>query len=288
MKRNRLKKAKAYASLLRPGLSLAVTLSAIAGYFLCYREMQPQFPFMVLAVFLLAGGASILNQYQERLSDALMHRTGKRAIPSGLVNPPAAMTMSVVLIVAGIVILLITAGLVPAILGAVSIVTYIFIYTPLKKRSSLAVIPGALSGAIPPLIGYTAACENPLGLPVVWLSLFMFMWQIPHLRILLTEYHDDYVKGGFGSLIATNNMKKARIRVAVSVSILALILTGGLMIETGLADWVLWTAVLAGWITTALFWYIALQQERFGRMATISLNGLMLMVIALIIANKML
>jgi protoheme IX farnesyltransferase len=154
--------------------------------------------FILLAaagVFLLAAGASALNQYTERKSDALMERTANRPLPSGRMAPPAALAASALLIAAGSL-LLAMCGTVPLLLGAASIMLYNVIYTGLKKKTTLAIIPGALVGAVPPLIGYTAAGGAMTDMAIILFALFMFLWQMPHFWLLLLRYGEEYETAG--------------------------------------------------------------------------------------------
>lgn len=146
-------------------------------------------------VFLLSAGASALNQYTERKSDALMERTAGRPLPSGRMAPPAALAAAALLLAAGSL-LLGLCGTVPLLLGANSIILYNLIYTGLKKKTTLAIIPGALVGAVPPLIGYTAAGGAMTDKAIILFALFMFLWQMPHFWLLLLRYGEEYEKAG--------------------------------------------------------------------------------------------
>lgn len=146
-------------------------------------------------VFLLSAGASALNQYTERKSDALMERTAGRPLPSGRMAPPAALAAAALLLAAGSI-LLAVCGTVPLLLGATSIILYNVIYTGLKKKTTLAIIPGALVGAVPPLIGYTAAGGAMTDMAIILFALFMFLWQMPHFWLLLLRYGEEYEKAG--------------------------------------------------------------------------------------------
>ncbi len=147
-------------------------------------------------VLLLASGSSALNQVQERKTDPLMERTKHRPIPSGEISPLNALLISLVLITTGLLLLLFK-GWIPALLGLTTVILYNFIYTPLKRLSALSILPGAFVGAVCPLIGW--ACANttlfhPLAL---FLSIFVFLWQVPHFYLLLLQCSSDYRKAGF-------------------------------------------------------------------------------------------
>lgn len=188
------------AELSRWKLSLAVAFSAITGYMLFAGE-EPRGVVIAAGagVFLLSAGASALNQFTERRSDALMGRTAGRPLPSGRMAPPAAMVTAVILLAAGIVVLA-RGGTWPVLLGALNVILYNLIYTGLKKKTTLAIIPGALVGAVPPLIGYTAAGGAMTDTRILLFALFMFLWQMPHFWLLLVRYGEEYEKAGIKTL----------------------------------------------------------------------------------------
>jgi protoheme IX farnesyltransferase len=187
------------AELSRWKLSLAVAFSAVTGYMLCAGEEPRGVVIAGAGVFLLSAGASALNQFTERRSDALMERTAGRPLPSGRMAPPAAMVAAVILLAAGIV-LLARGGTWPVLLGALNVILYNLIYTGLKKKTTLAIIPGALVGAVPPLIGYSAAGGAMTDTRILLFALFMFLWQMPHFWLLLARYGEEYEKAGIKTL----------------------------------------------------------------------------------------
>lgn len=185
--------------LIRIRLSLMVTFSAMTGYFLTGSSPQEALIFLFSGVFLLAAGTSVLNQVQECRRDALMQRTVKRPIPAGEISRPAALLISVILILTG-TLLLSKIGWLPMMLGLSNIVFYNLIYTPLKTRSCLAIIPGALVGAVPPLIGWTSAGFNVFHPNALFVAIFVFLWQIPHFWLLMIKYGKEYESAGFSSI----------------------------------------------------------------------------------------
>src|SRR5574341_2694095 len=147
---------KPYLTLCRIGVSALAACSAATGYIL--SSHQPSAAMMVPAagVFLLASGSSALNQFQERRTDALMERTRKRPLPTGVMRPMHALIVSLMLMAAGLI-LLGTAGMGAVFLGLSAILWYNGLYTWLKKKTAFAAVPGAVIGAVPPAIGWTAA-----------------------------------------------------------------------------------------------------------------------------------
>jgi len=203
------------AELCKWKLSLAVAFSAVTGYMLyaggllqgAVLDSSHLIDATVAGgilltgagVFLLSAGASALNQFTERRSDALMARTAGRPLPSGRMAPPAAMVVAVVMLAAGSMVLA-RGGTWPVLLGALNVILYNFIYTGLKKKTTLAIIPGALVGAVPPLIGYTAAGGAMTDTRIVLFALFMFLWQMPHFWLLLVRFGEEYEKAGIKTL----------------------------------------------------------------------------------------
>lgn len=216
------------AELTKWKLSLAVAFSSVTGYLISSGGADSSLTVMAAGVFLLSSGASALNQYTERDSDALMTRTAGRPLPSGRMTPLTAIAVAVVLLVSGSL-LLGFSGRMPFFLGLVNVLLYNAIYTGLKKRTTLAIVPGALVGAIPPVIGYTAAGGAVIDSIILLFALFMFLWQMPHFWLLLIRYGSEYEKAGIKTLYSTMDSVKIKrlVLVWVIASSLALwILTG--------------------------------------------------------------
>jgi len=150
----------------------------------------------LLGTGLLAAGAAILNQYLERDHDARMERTAKRPLPSGAIGAEAVLLLGGGCSVVGLLALAAWVNLLVAVLGAVALVTYLFLYTPLKRKSEWNTVIGAIPGALPPLMGWAAARGevDPLG----W-TLFgiLFFWQVPHFMAIAWLYRGEYEKAGF-------------------------------------------------------------------------------------------
>ncbi|ALC15769.1 protoheme IX farnesyltransferase [Desulfuromonas soudanensis] len=193
-----------FLPLLRPRLSLAVAFSAVAGYALAPAPLRmPVLAVVALGVLLLAGGASALNQVQERRVDALMERTRLRPVASGRLAPGRALALALTLQGCGLTLLgcgLTLLGGVsgnPALLAAAALLLYHGIYTPLKPVTPWALLPGALCGALPLLIGWTAAGEAPGDFRILLPAGLLVLWQIPHLWLIARRYPGDRQKAGF-------------------------------------------------------------------------------------------
>jgi protoheme IX farnesyltransferase len=206
------------AELTKWKLSLAVAFSSVTGFLISSVGADSGLTVVAAGVFLLSSGASALNQYTERRSDALMPRTAGRPLPSGRMTPLAAIALAVVMLVSGSL-LLSFSGRIPFCLGLVNVILYNVIYTGLKKRTTLAIVPGALVGAVPPLIGYTAAGGAMTDTIIMLFALFMFLWQMPHFWLLLMRYGSEYEKAGIKTLYST--MDGGKIKRLVFVWIIA-------------------------------------------------------------------
>jgi protoheme IX farnesyltransferase len=193
---------KSFFALSKFVVSISVTITAVTGYILASGKFDYKLILTAAGVYLLASGASALNQVQEYRTDAMMERTRIRPIPQGKISRNSAIIISVLLIMAGSAILIGFTPLICFLLGLFNVLWYNLLYTSLKFRSAFAIIPGALSGVIPVFIGW-AATEAPLFDPqVVILGFFLYIWQIPHFWLLIVKYGKQYESAGLSSLTA--------------------------------------------------------------------------------------
>jgi len=196
------KTIRSYLALGKAKIAFFASLSAAAGLLLANRPQGGALPALTAGVFLLAGGACALNQYQERDSDALMARTAGRPIPGGRVNPGRALCFSLVLIGSGSFVLFFTDSLAAPLLGLAAVFWYNGVYTRIKSRSAFAAIPGALVGAVPPAIGWMAGGGRLCDPALLALCFFFFMWQVPHFFVHLLAFGKEYEAIGRPSLTA--------------------------------------------------------------------------------------
>ncbi|HEX9941090.1 MAG TPA: heme o synthase [Thermoanaerobaculia bacterium] len=185
----------------KPGITLMVVLTTGLGFLLAERD---SFSFLLLIHTLLgtglvSAGASVLNHVLERDTDALMRRTAGRPLPAGRMDPDAALTFGVLLGILGLVELALAVNLLTALLGAVALAGYVFVYTPLKRVSSFATVIGAVPGAIPPMMGWSAV-RNELDAAAWVLFGILFFWQLPHFLAIAWLCREDYARGGFPML----------------------------------------------------------------------------------------
>lgn len=191
---------KIFLDLSKGRIALLAALSTATGYLLASDSVSLAIVFPTVGLFLLACGSSALNQYQERDIDCLMKRTKGRPIPSARLTPPQALVIALLSMLSGSLILLVGSNVVALSLGLFAAFWYNAIYTPLKKRSPFAAIPGALVGAIPPAVGWAAAGGSPFDPKILALCFFFFVWQVPHFWLLLLVYGKDYEEAGLPSL----------------------------------------------------------------------------------------
>jgi len=189
-----------YTDLCKIRVSVFAALSTMVGFVLSPAPAMNNLAQVALSVFLLACGSSTLNQYQERDIDALMERTRNRPIPAGTIRPLRALIFALVLLGLGLSMIEAMGGLKALILGTFAICWYNGVYTPLKRKSAFAVVPGALIGAVPPAIGWVAGA-GAFSSPKLWAMTFLFfMWQVPHFWLIMLSFGKEYEKAGLPSL----------------------------------------------------------------------------------------
>lgn len=190
-------RAADYWALTKPGITFMVGVTALAGFWMASRGTMD----LMLVLHLLGGtllssaGAAALNMFMEREPDALMERTRNRPLPAGRLAPGEALAFGWALSLAGTAWLAIGTNLLTAALGAATIFSYLGLYTPLKRRSSLCTLVGALPGALPPVMGWAAA-SGKLEPAALSIFLVLFFWQLPHFLALAWMYREDYARAG--------------------------------------------------------------------------------------------
>lgn len=189
-----------YLKLGKFSVIIPVSLTAFTGFFLYKPEIDLNIILVTAGVFLQGIAASTINQVQERITDAKMLRTMNRPIPAGNISKFHAMLFAVFSLILGSVTLYFGGNLTALLLGIFTLIWYNGFYTPLKKFSAFAVIPGSVTGAIPPVIGWTAAGGNPGDPTSVFLAFLFFMGQVPHFWLLILNYGEQYKKAELPSL----------------------------------------------------------------------------------------
>ncbi|MFK5857041.1 MAG: protoheme IX farnesyltransferase [Bacteroidota bacterium] len=212
-------------------ITFAVTLTTVAGYILAKGAIDQGIILPVLGIFILACGSAAINHIQDRDKDAIMERTSNRPIPSGDISTSLAMIIGISEIVIGSILIYLGSGFLAMQLGILALIWYNGIYTPLKRVTAFAVIPGSIIGAIPPLVGWVAAGGSLLDPKAMVLALFFFMWQVPHFWLLMLKYGDEYEKAGFPSITSTISKRLVKYytflwTVATAISALMIAMSG--------------------------------------------------------------
>lgn len=190
-----------YWELTKPEINFLIAITTAAGFWLGSSAALPHFPWMpflhtLLGTMLVASGAATLNQLIELRYDAQMRRTALRPLVSGRIAPSHALWFGVLLSVFGILYLTISTNALASLLAALTLLSYLFLYTPLKRITPLCTLVGAIPGAAPPLIGWAAA-RGHLD-PVAWmLFAIVFLWQFPHFMSIAWIYREDYARAGY-------------------------------------------------------------------------------------------
>src|SRR5216684_2812299 len=190
-----------YWALTKPEVNFLILITTFAGFCLGCADAGRQFSFLalfktLLGTLLVASGTATLNQYIERQFDAQMRRTSRRPLAAGRLEPSAVLAFGILLSVAGTVGLAIAAGVVASLLALLTLLSYLFLYTPLKRRTALCVLVGAFPGAMPPLIGWAAA-SGRLNVEAWLLYCIVFLWQFPHFMAIAWMYREDYDRAGY-------------------------------------------------------------------------------------------
>jgi len=190
-----------YIELTKPRITWLILMSTGIGYFFGMRGGLNLWSLLhtVLGTGLIASGTDALNQWSEREADFKMRRTKDRPIPSGRLNATRALLFGIALSIAGFVDLWLGCNLLAALLGAATLFSYLFLYTPLKQRTPLSTTVGAFPGAMPPMIGYAAA-SGAITAEAWVLFGILFLWQFPHFYSIAWMYRDDYARAGIRML----------------------------------------------------------------------------------------
>jgi protoheme IX farnesyltransferase len=226
-----------YLELTKPRITLLILICAAVGYAFGGGSFHTAtFLHALMGTALLASGTAALNQWYEVDSDARMRRTQRRPIPAGRMKRRHALIFGLMVSAVGFVELWAGANRLSAALGLFTLVSYLLVYTPLKRRSPLATTVGAIPGAMPPLIGYAAA-SGRLDIAAFALFLILFIWQFPHFDAIAWMYRDDYARGGIRMLpvIEPDGESTARRVVLCSIVLIPISLLPPVLGMTGAA-----------------------------------------------------
>ncbi len=250
-----------YLELTKPRITVMILISTAVGY--CFGYRISFHPLMLLNVLLgttlLASGTSTLNQWWEAKSDAKMHRTRERPIPAGRIKRRDACVFGVSLSISGFAELWLEANALTAVLGLFTLLSYLFVYTPLKRHTPLCTTVGAVPGAMPPLIGYAAA-NGRLDWPAMALFAIVFVWQFPHFYAIAWMYREDYERGGI-QMLAVVDPQGDSIRKRIVACCVLLIPVSLLPPLLGMSGSIYAIAAVAAGLTL-LYFGVRFRQER--------------------------
>jgi protoheme IX farnesyltransferase len=189
-----------YWALTKPEVNFLILITTFVGFYLASANEGRPFSFAglfntLLGTLLVASGTGSLNQYLERRFDAQMRRTARRPAAAGRLRPSAVLIFGIALAAAGAVYLTATVNSLASVLAVLTLLTYLFVYTPLKRETPLCVLVGAFPGAMPPLIGWAAA--GRLNIEAGMLYAMLFLWQFPHFMAIAWMYREDYDRAGY-------------------------------------------------------------------------------------------
>jgi len=243
-----------YWALTKPEINFLIAIAIVAGFYLGCPAQRNGFPFLLLihtllGTLLVASGAGALNQYAERRFDAQMRRTRRRPLVAKRLDPGSALGFGVLLASVGSIYLAVTVNALTSLLAFATLTSYLALYTPLKRKTPFCTVVGALSGAMPPLIGWAAATDK-LSLEAWMLYGILFLWQFPHFMAIAWMYREDYANAGYR--ILPNGPQMGRFMswqallpslALVPVGAGAAVLAGGDLLGTG-AVWVLTSTLI--------------------------------------------
>ena len=271
--------------LIRVKLSASVAFSTLAAYFLATETVTLKPLLLFLGVFALAGGASALNQIQERKYDALMLRTHKRPIPNGTLSLNSAALTAFVFLISGVVILFFAGSFTSMLLGVFSLLWYNLLYTSLKRITAFAMVPGTLTGVIPVVIGWEAAGGSLQNKSFLLVCSFMALWQLPHFMLLMLRYKDDYQRAGFPALTDIFTVKT--VKNLIFIGVIGLLVVCSVMIASDVFRSMV-AKTMAAVFSAAFVIVFAKDLYKSGsnyRWAFISINIYMLIIMVLLLTN---
>ena len=215
------KRVAAFVELTKPRIAIMLVLTSAAGFYLGSTGTFDYVLFAnsMISITLLAFGVATLNQYWERDLDPLMKRTATRPLPTGRVTPTEALVFGVLQCVVAELYLFLLVNPLTAFLGLIVIIGYVLVYTPLKTRTSVSTAIGAIPGALPPLMGWTAVA-NDITLAAWALFAMQFLWQFPHFLAIAWMYREEYAKAGILMLPVVEPAGKITMRQIVMFTIM--------------------------------------------------------------------
>jgi heme o synthase len=254
---------RAYLQLTKPGITVFIGITAGAGFITALGGwgMPLELAVMLTATMLMSGGAATLNQVYEVEWDAMMARTASRPIPAGIVSSRAAGIFGWGLSAAGLLLALALLPVATSIFLVLCHVSYVFAYTPLKRRTPLCTLTGAIPGALPVLAGW-AATGQPIGVAALALTGVLFMWQIPHFLAIGWMAREDYATAGCPMLGVVEGSGRASARVSLAYATAMVICAAVVGFTSDAGPLYMATALLTGAAYVTFAWRFLRQRER--------------------------
>ena len=277
-----------YLTLGKFGIALPVALTCFLGYFMARPVFELNALYSFAGVFFLAMASGSINQIQERHTDALMERTARRPLPSGKITLNQAVLAAVVLVLAGTALLVLTGRLLAPLLGIFTLLWYNGVYTPLKRITAFAVLPGALIGALPPLIGWSAAGGDPLNMEILVVAFILFVGQMPHYWLLMIKVGHEFHKAGLPvitSLLETRQIRNLTFIWTAATGVCVLMLPATPVLDHRASAGVLITAAL---VFLYRMFKLSYRQDllKHWKRAFITVNLFYLVIILVLIADR--
>ncbi len=277
-----------FLELTKPRITLMVLLTTLVGFYLGVAGSVPLalLSNTLLGTALVAGGASAFNMYVERQFDAMMKRTVTRPLPAGRLHAGEALVFALTITIAGVIYLLAFVNSLTALVAAVTFASYLFLYTPLKRRTWLCTLVGAVPGALPAAMGWTAITGH-LSLGAWILFAIVFLWQLPHFYSIGWIYREDYARAGY-PMLSVIDSKGARTSRQASLYIFLLILVTALPTIIRLAGFVyLAGAMVLGAIFLAYgLWFARSRDCASARRLFMVSIGYLPILLTLLVADK--
>ena len=253
-----------YWALTKPEVNFLILITTFVGFYLASAG-DGRFSFVrlfntLLGTLLVASGTGSLNQYLERHFDAQMRRTARRPAAAGRLTPSAVLAFGTALAITGGIYLATAVNLLTSALATLTLLTYLFVYTPLKRKTPLCVLVGAFPGAMPPLIGWAAA-SGRLNIEAGMLYTMLFLWQFPHFMAIAWMYREDYDRAGY-LVLPKGNARVPFMILETLLPLLALVAISIMQFPTRHAAAFYWAAALLGTGFTYFAWQFVFERSR--------------------------
>jgi heme o synthase len=252
-----------YWALTKPEVNFLILITTFVGFYLASARAG-RFSFAglfntLLGTLLVASGTGTLNQYLERKFDAQMRRTARRPAAAGRVKPTSVLVFGVALAAVGSIYLAIAVNLLASVLATLTLLTYLFVYTPLKRKTPMCVLVGAFPGAMPPLIGWAAA-SGRLNIEAGILYAMLFLWQFPHFMAIAWMYREDYDRAGY-LILPKGKVRVPFVILETLLPLLALVAISIMQSPTRHAATFYWAAAVLGTGFTYFGWEFVFERS---------------------------